>query len=100
VICGPAVSANQKKSRSERLGVVGRSSFAPTLPAPSLSFADQHLTSGGSWRPSAIGPSEEHAIARVEFYQDVVDVNFDGARFNGRFLRLIQNAPPSTLANR
>jgi hypothetical protein len=65
-----------------RLGVVVKSSGAPTLPAPSLSLTDPLSTSGsgGTLRPSA-PPSAQHGI---EFYEDVVYVSFDGAKFNAQ----------------
>jgi hypothetical protein len=49
---------------------------APTLPAPSLSFPDPLFTSGGG------GTLRRYARPRPAFYQDVVDVHFDGTRFD------------------
>jgi hypothetical protein len=51
------------------------------LPAPSLSFPDPLLTSG------AFGTLRRSARPRPALYQDVVDVNFDGARFNAQLAR-------------
>jgi hypothetical protein len=63
----------QRKPAPVDLGVVGRSSGAPTLLAPSLSFPDPLSASGGSGTlRSSAPPSAE--------YQDAVDVTLDGTR--------------------
>jgi hypothetical protein len=67
------------------LGVFGRSSGAPTLPAPSLGFLDPLSTSCGRGTPRP-SPSAQPRT-QPEFFHDVVDVNFDGATFNAKLAR-------------
>jgi hypothetical protein len=72
-----------KEARLGRSGIITRSSSAPPLPAPSLSFPDPLHSSG------AFGTLRRPARPRPQpaFYQGVVDVNFDGASFNAQLAR-------------
>jgi hypothetical protein len=53
-----------------------------------LSFPAPLYTSGGSGALlRSARPTAQPAISRVEFYQDAVDVNFDGATFDAQLAR-------------
>jgi len=79
-------ASNQKKSRRERLAVVGGGTRA--LPPPSLSFPDPFSTGGrsGTLRPSA-SPRAQLDTSRFEFFEDPLNVSFDGAKFNTQLAR-------------
>jgi hypothetical protein len=64
-------------------------SGTPTLPALSYSFPAPRSTSGGLGTLRRSARPRTHAIARAEFHQDVMDVNFDRAKFNAQLTRYL-----------